>query len=105
MTLVYVTKWAGREPSDPISSFDRITRIPGFHIFANGHLSVYAGFLCTEDDAAKGNYGIGDLKTALKWVKLNIDKYGGDKEAVTMLGHSAGGRAISSLMLDPEVRG
>ena len=37
-----------------------------------------------------GNYGLGDLVTALTWVRDNVLHFGGDPDAVTLLGHGAG---------------
>ncbi|ORX65054.1 alpha/beta-hydrolase [Anaeromyces robustus] len=31
-----------------------------------------------------------DIYTALRWVNENVDKYGGDAEQITLIGHSAG---------------
>merc|ERR1712018_811261 len=46
------------------------------------------GFLATTDKAATGNYGIMDQVMVLKWVKKNIEKFGGDPNKVTILAMS-----------------
>ncbi|OQV19539.1 putative Neuroligin-4, Y-linked [Hypsibius exemplaris] len=62
------------------------------------------GFLSTGDEAAPGNWGIGDIKLALNWTLSNIAAFNGDPEKVTIFGESAGGALISALMLDDLVR-
>lgn len=66
---------------------------------------TWLGFLSTGDEAAKGNYALSDMKIALEWTKQNIDKYGGDGKKISIFGESAGGAAVSALMLDSKVRG
>ena len=41
------------------------------------------GFLVTSSLSGTGNYGIHDQILALKWVKLNIRKFGGDPDRVS----------------------
>jgi para-nitrobenzyl esterase len=51
------------------------------------------------------NAGMLDLVLALKWVRDNIDAFGGDPANVTIFGQSGGGQKISLLMAMPAARG
>ncbi|XP_055945531.1 neuroligin-4, Y-linked-like isoform X3 [Argiope bruennichi] len=63
------------------------------------------GFLSTEDDTAKGNYGLLDQILALKWVKDNIAAFGGNSSDVTIFGNSAGGACVGLHLISPMSRG
>lgn len=52
-----------------------------------------------------GNYGMMDIVAALKWVRENAGAFGGDAGNVTVFGESAGGAAVTRLMISPEARG
>lgn len=55
------------------------------------------GFLNTADENAPGNQGMKDIVLALKWVRDNIENFGGDAEKVTIFGHSAAPTAVNYL--------
>ncbi len=54
---------------------------------------------------ASGNQGILDQIAALKWVRDNITKFGGDPGNVTIFGESAGSLDVSVLMTTPLSKG
>lgn len=66
----------------------------------------YLGFLYMPDmPDTTANAGLLDMVAALKWVKENISKFGGDPNNVTIFGESAGGMAVSTLLALPSAKG
>ena len=59
------------------------------------------GFMSTGDDLIPGNFGMLDQISGLKWVKSEIAAFGGDPNAVTIFGNSAGASSVSALLLSP----
>jgi para-nitrobenzyl esterase len=51
------------------------------------------------------NLGIGDQIEALRWVRSNVEGFGGDPGNVTIFGESAGGSSVVALMASPDARG
>ncbi|CAO1433136.1 unnamed protein product [Diamesa hyperborea] len=63
------------------------------------------GFLNTRSKEAPGNAGLKDIVLALKWVRDNIDTFGGDPNQVTISGQSAGSASVHYLLLSPSAAG
>jgi len=55
--------------------------------------------------SSSGNYGLMDMIQALKWVKKNINGFGGDPGRVTVFGQSSGAESIQYLLVSPPARG
>lgn len=52
-----------------------------------------------------GNYGLQDMIAALQWVHRNIAAFGGDPDAITVGGQSAGAIAVHDLIVSPLATG
>ncbi|KAM5126897.1 fatty acyl-CoA hydrolase precursor, medium chain-like [Mantella aurantiaca] len=63
------------------------------------------GFLRSEDGRVSGNFGFLDQVAALRWVRDNIEDFGGDPGLVTIFGESAGAVSVAALVLSPLARG
>lgn len=63
------------------------------------------GFLSTGTEDSPGNNGLKDQVIALRWVKNHISKFGGDPNAVTVMGYSAGAISVTLHMVSPMSRG
>ncbi|GBP34418.1 Esterase FE4 [Eumeta japonica] len=70
----------------------------------NYRLDVH-GFLCLNTVNAPGNAALKDQLAALKWVKHNVQAFGGNPDDITVLGYSAGAFTAELLMLSPAADG
>ena len=61
--------------------------------------------LASRPGGSAGNYGLMDQQAALRWVRGNIRRFGGDPHNVTIAGESAGGLSVLAQMVSPGARG
>ncbi|KPJ19673.1 Esterase FE4 [Papilio machaon] len=59
------------------------------------------GFLCLHTAEVPGNAGLKDMAQALRWLRDNVQGFGGDPANLTVFGESAGGVATSLLTASP----
>ncbi len=71
------------------------------NIFGHLDLSEVGG----AEYAQSGNAGALDMLAALKWVRTNIGRFGGDAGNVTIFGESGGGGKVSTLLAMPSATG
>jgi para-nitrobenzyl esterase len=53
------------------------------------------------ENKVSGNYGLLDQVAALKWIRKNIEAFGGDPQKVTIAGQSAGSMSVCALVASP----
>ena len=75
-----------------------------FRLGALGYVDLTSLDL-TGAEAWEPNPALSDQIAALRWVRRNIEFFGGDPNRVTLMGESAGGAAIAALMSSPASRG
>jgi len=77
-------------------------------VFINYRVGVL-GYLSDPEIKAQtgrnGNFGLDDQLTAIKWVKNNIEAFGGNPENITLMGQSAGAISIQYLCCNPANKG
>lgn len=60
--------------------------------------------LDAESESASGNWGLADQVAALRWVRSNIEQFGGDPDRVTLFGQSAGAGSILAMLAAPSAQ-
>uniref|UniRef100_A0A182P1A2 Carboxylesterase type B domain-containing protein n=1 Tax=Anopheles epiroticus TaxID=199890 RepID=A0A182P1A2_9DIPT len=88
-------------------------RASGLDLAADGIIVVTVqyrsnvfGWLSLGHKYAPGNLGLLDQQLALVWIKDNIQKFGGDTNRLTLLGHgTTGGPNVMCHMVSPRARG
>jgi para-nitrobenzyl esterase len=77
-------------------------------ITINYRVGVF-GFLAhpglSAEGSGSGNYGLLDQIAALRWVRRNAARFGGDPARVTVAGESAGAASVNYLQVAPLARG
>lgn len=100
MVWIYGGSWRDGAASaityDPTNLVRSATK-PLIVVSCNYRVNCF-GFFASKDlidrDGLVGNYGIRDQLLALRWVKQNIGKFGGDSTDVTIFGESAGAASV-----------
>ena len=102
--LVWIHGGAFVNGSGAVSTYDgtRFARDGVVCVTINYRLGA-EGFLLLDD--APANRGLLDQVAALEWVRDNIAAFGGDPDAVTIAGESAGAMSVTTLLSMPAAAG
>ncbi|MGO4695758.1 carboxylesterase/lipase family protein [Paenibacillus sp. 2TAB26] len=110
---VYVWYFGGGlqvgHPSEMEFDGERMARRGIVVVTINYRLNVF-GFLSHPDITAEApeapaNFGNLDQQAATRWVKSNIEAFGGDPDNITIGGQSAGGGSVMSQLTSPQNEG
>ena len=110
LVWIYGGGFAGGCTADPVFEGTELAR-EGVILVTTAYRVGKLGFLAHPELSAEdpngvsGNYGIQDQIAALKWIKKNISKFGGNPRKVTIFGESAGGISVSMLCASPLAKG
>jgi para-nitrobenzyl esterase len=92
---------AAFDPSVLVSTQKIIVVTINYRLGALGWLAHPA----LDGNGIAGNYGLMDQQLAFKWVRDNIEHFGGNPHRVTIGGESAGGLSTSSNLASPTAKG
>jgi para-nitrobenzyl esterase len=102
----YVTGSGGSKDTDG----SRLAAVRDVVVVTTNHRLGLLGYLYLaeiggEEYATSGNQGMLDIVAALRWVKTNIELFGGDPANVTIFGESGGGFKVGTLLAMPSAKG
>jgi len=99
-----LTSDAGRDYDPAKLAADGVVAVTiNYRLGALGFLAHPA--LASRPGGPAGNYGLMDQQAALRWVRDNIARFGGDPRNVTIAGESAGGLSVLAHLVSPGSRG
>ena len=105
--IVYIHggAYSGGSGSSPLYDGSTLCRRGDVAVVTVNHRLNLFGYLYLPGFPDSGNAGMLDLVLALRWVRDNIQAFGGDPGCVTLLGQSGGGAKIATLMAMREAGG
>jgi para-nitrobenzyl esterase len=102
--------FASGSGSSPVTDGTNLARRGDVVVVSINHRLNVLGFtyladLVGPELAQSGDAGMLDIVHALKWVRANIARFGGDPGRVTVFGQSGGGRKVATLLAMPSAKG
>ena len=110
LVWIYGGGFAGGATADPVTDGTELAR-KGVIMVSTAYRVGKLGFLAHPELSAEdphgvsGNYGLQDQIAALRWIRKNISRFGGDPAKVTIFGESAGGISVSMLCASTLAKG
>lgn len=110
MVWVHGGGYIGGSNSSPATDGSRLAAAGDVVVVALSYRLGVFGFLPAYAELGEGfedaaNLGILDLISGLEWVRENVSAFGGDPDAVTVFGQSAGAAAVGTMLGMPRARG
>ena len=105
MVWIYGGGFVNGGSSPPTYSGAALARTGIMVMSFNYRLGRFGSFVHPGITPADADYGLLDQLAALRWVKANIARFGGDPDNVTIIGESAGGRSVHALLSSPAATG
>jgi para-nitrobenzyl esterase len=95
------------EGSDPTYDGSAFAQKDILYVTFNYRVGVlgFYDFTIYDQEHFDSNCGLSDQIMALKWVKENIEAFGGDPDNITIAGESAGGASVCCLLAAPSAKG
>lgn len=95
------------ECSDPIYDGSALAKNDVIFIGFNYRVGVlgFYDFTIYNKDEFESNCGLSDQIMALRWIKENIERFGGDPNNITIAGESAGAASVCNLLVAPTAKG
>lgn len=90
--------------ADPSPLVSRGVVVVAIH-YRLGAMGFLAHPALRDAKGSTGDYGIMDQQAALKWVRANVSRFGGDARNVTIFGESAGGFSVLTHLASPLSKG
>ncbi|WP_372786858.1 carboxylesterase/lipase family protein [Phenylobacterium sp.] len=103
--------WATGSGNGPMYDGAQMARLGDVVVVTVNHrLAAYgylhlAGLGAPAEFANAGNCGVMDMVASLRWVRDNIERFGGDAGRVMIFGQSGGGSKTSTLLAVPSAKG
>lgn len=108
LVFIHGGAFAGGAGNVPIYDGANLAKRGLVVITINYRVGVF-GFLAhpelSAEGSGSGNYGLLDQVAALRWVKRNARRIGGDPARVTIAGESAGAASVNDLQVMPSAKG
>ncbi|CAH0728598.1 unnamed protein product, partial [Brenthis ino] len=102
--VVYIHSGAFSGGSGMMAMYSYLVRHDIIAVSFNYRLGAL-GFACLGNKEIPGNAGLKDQVAALRWIKKNIKKFGGDPDNITLAGFSVGASMAHLLSLSPATKG
>jgi para-nitrobenzyl esterase len=103
--------WATGSGNGPMYDGAQMARLGDVVVVTVNHRLAAFGYTHLADLGAPaefanaGNVGVMDMVASLRWVRDNIERFGGDPRRVMIFGQSGGGSKTSTLLAVPSAKG